>query len=131
MTAAGSAGPVELSVVLCDDKEMQKLNQEWRGNPNPTDVLSFEMGTSGFAIVCFPPHIYMCFRFLTYPVLFVGTAKGRGLAEEENDCALSTVGSPHPKGDREVTTRADRVPVPDNLRPLLTAPSSHPRQPMP
>ncbi len=33
--------PAELSVVLCDDEEMMKLNSHWRGKNFPTDVLSF------------------------------------------------------------------------------------------
>jgi ssRNA-specific RNase YbeY (16S rRNA maturation enzyme) len=37
------AGPMELSVVLCDDPYIQELNAEWRGKDAPTDVLSFEM----------------------------------------------------------------------------------------
>jgi rRNA maturation RNase YbeY len=37
-------GPLELSLVLCDDSHIQELNKEWRGKDAPTDVLSFEMG---------------------------------------------------------------------------------------
>ena len=37
-------GPLELSLVLCDDRHIQILNKEWRGKDAPTDVLSFEMG---------------------------------------------------------------------------------------
>jgi probable rRNA maturation factor len=37
-------GPLELSLVLCDDRHIQELNKEWRGKDAPTDVLSFEMG---------------------------------------------------------------------------------------
>lgn len=36
-------GPLELSLVLCDDSYIQDLNREWRGKDAPTDVLSFEM----------------------------------------------------------------------------------------
>eukprot|EP00249_Psilotum_nudum_P020282 c27635_g1_i3 orf=85-1410(+) len=32
---------IELSVVVCDDKFIQELNREWRGENAPTDVLSF------------------------------------------------------------------------------------------
>ena len=46
------AGPVELSVVLVGDKEITQLNKDWRGKDSPTDVLSFEMGSSGFEMVC-------------------------------------------------------------------------------
>lgn len=37
----GSAGSVELSVVLCGDAYITELNQEWRGKAAATDVLSF------------------------------------------------------------------------------------------
>lgn len=33
----------ELSVVLTDDSEIQSLNREWRGEDEPTDVLSFPL----------------------------------------------------------------------------------------
>ncbi len=32
---------VEVSVLLVDNKEIKKLNEEWRGKDKPTDVLSF------------------------------------------------------------------------------------------
>lgn len=34
-------GPVELSVLLTDDREQQALNSQWRGKNAPTNVLSF------------------------------------------------------------------------------------------
>lgn len=34
-------GSIELSVVLCGDPYICKLNQEWRGKASATDVLSF------------------------------------------------------------------------------------------
>lgn len=41
---SAAPGPLELSIVLCDDDHIQDLNREWRGVDSPTDVLSFEMG---------------------------------------------------------------------------------------
>ncbi|MBI3037570.1 rRNA maturation RNase YbeY [bacterium] len=38
----------ELSVVLCDDDFIQKLNEEYLGNNRPTDVLSFPMESDPF-----------------------------------------------------------------------------------
>ena len=38
-------GDHELSVLLCDDAFMQKLNREYRDEDRPTDVLSFPQGT--------------------------------------------------------------------------------------
>ena len=37
----------ELSVVLTDDDEIQKLNADWRGIDAPTDVLSFPLWEPG------------------------------------------------------------------------------------
>ena len=39
--SCGYTGSVELSVVLCGDKYITELNQEWRNKAAPTDVLSF------------------------------------------------------------------------------------------
>ena len=36
-------GGAELSIVLCDDPHIQRLNRQWRGKDAPTDVLSFAM----------------------------------------------------------------------------------------
>jgi probable rRNA maturation factor len=33
--------PVEMSFIIVDDAEIQRLNREWRGYDEPTDVLSF------------------------------------------------------------------------------------------
>ncbi|KAJ7521293.1 hypothetical protein O6H91_19G046100 [Diphasiastrum complanatum] len=38
---AESANTIELSILLCDDKYIQKLNKQWLGKNSPTDVLSF------------------------------------------------------------------------------------------
>ena len=37
------AGPSELSVVLCSDEHIARLNGEWRQKAEATDVLSFPM----------------------------------------------------------------------------------------
>lgn len=39
----GEMPSVELSVVLCDDATIARLNEEWRGKTGPTDVLSFAL----------------------------------------------------------------------------------------
>ena len=36
----------ELSVLFCDDKFIQQLNKDFREIDSPTDILSFEDGTS-------------------------------------------------------------------------------------
>jgi probable rRNA maturation factor len=40
-SGAKVAGVAELSVMLVDDAEQQRLNREWRGIDQPTNVLSF------------------------------------------------------------------------------------------
>ena len=52
----GCPGNTEVSISFVDDEEMARLNEEFRGKPGPTDVLSFEcdglddeMGEGGFA----------------------------------------------------------------------------------
>jgi probable rRNA maturation factor len=39
--------PVEVSVRLTDDSEMQRLNNDYRGKDKPTNVLSFPMHDAG------------------------------------------------------------------------------------
>ena len=39
----GLAGAAELSVVLVSNQSIRKLNREWRGKDNATDVLSFPL----------------------------------------------------------------------------------------
>ncbi|NBS41563.1 rRNA maturation RNase YbeY [bacterium] len=40
-----------LSVAFVSEKEMRRLNKQWRGKDKPTDVLSFE---SGEILICYP-----------------------------------------------------------------------------
>ncbi len=51
LASQGIRGPVELSIVVTDDAEIQELNREYRGKDCPTDVLSFSQ-TEGPG--CFP-----------------------------------------------------------------------------
>jgi probable rRNA maturation factor len=41
LAAEELSGPVEVSLVVTDDAELQELNQRYRGEDRPTDVLSF------------------------------------------------------------------------------------------
>lgn len=41
LATQGVRGPTEVSVVICDDAEIQTLNRTYRGMDFPTDVLSF------------------------------------------------------------------------------------------
>ena len=34
----------EVSVLLCDDRRIARLHDEWMGDPTPTDVITFEHG---------------------------------------------------------------------------------------
>jgi rRNA maturation RNase YbeY len=36
-------GRAELSIALVADPEIERMNEEWRGQPRPTDVLSFSL----------------------------------------------------------------------------------------
>ena len=47
-------GPIQLSILITDDAELQKLNRDYRQIDEPTDVLSFaaEEGAPGFV---YPP----------------------------------------------------------------------------
>ncbi len=44
----GVDGPVEVSLLLCDDPFITQLNRQYRGKDAPTDVLSFAQQDAGF-----------------------------------------------------------------------------------
>lgn len=44
--AAHPLPPAQLSVLWTDDQQMAQLNRDWRGKNGPTNILSFENGTS-------------------------------------------------------------------------------------
>lgn len=50
--AIGGRREVTLSVAFVGDREMRRLNLEWRGKNKVTDVLSFE--DVGEVLVCYP-----------------------------------------------------------------------------
>ena len=52
LDAAGAPSPASLAVILTDDAELTKLNEEHMGEHGPTDVLSFPMLRPS----AFPPH---------------------------------------------------------------------------
>lgn len=39
--------PAEVNVTFVDNAEITRLNSQYRGKPNPTDVLSFPLGENG------------------------------------------------------------------------------------
>jgi probable rRNA maturation factor len=43
--AHGGRAGEELSVVLVDDATLARLHRDWLGDPSPTDVLSFDLGS--------------------------------------------------------------------------------------
>jgi hypothetical protein len=43
----GGFESVELSVLLCNDEFIRRLNREWRGEDHATDVLSMSQHVSG------------------------------------------------------------------------------------
>lgn len=48
MKFEGAAENSELSLVFCDDDFIQKLNKDYRGKNEPTDVLSFSLDEDDF-----------------------------------------------------------------------------------
>jgi probable rRNA maturation factor len=52
LDAAGAPAPASLAVILTDDAELTRLNEQHMGEHGPTDVLSFPMLSPG----AFPPH---------------------------------------------------------------------------
>jgi probable rRNA maturation factor len=55
LAAEGIGGPVEIALIVTDDAEIRRINQETRGIDRPTDVLSFPLeGGAGAGFVT-PP----------------------------------------------------------------------------
>ena len=48
MTYIEAPGNSQLSLVFCDDEAIKELNNEYRGNNQPTDVLSFPIELENF-----------------------------------------------------------------------------------
>jgi len=48
LAAAAPRSRATVSVLLCGDARMRRLNREWRRIDRPTDVLSFPSGEPGF-----------------------------------------------------------------------------------
>lgn len=55
LAAQRSAGPLELCLVLADDRAMRRLNRTWRGQNKPTNVLSFPATSAGRTTPGLPP----------------------------------------------------------------------------
>jgi probable rRNA maturation factor len=96
--------PVELSVMLVDDKIMQKLNKEHRHKDSTTDVLAFPM-KEGFALATPPGK--RAYTLLGDIVISIETARGQAQAHQhpvkEEIALLVTHGILHLLGYRDET----------------------------
>jgi probable rRNA maturation factor len=56
MAAEGCAPEAEVSLLICGDRRMRRLNREWRGKDKTTDVLSFSQQETpkGIKVGIFP-----------------------------------------------------------------------------
>ncbi len=56
--------PTELSILVCDEAQIQELNKEWRGKDYATNVLSFPAAKTPFDMMPNLGDIAMCLQVL-------------------------------------------------------------------
>lgn len=75
--ASISAGVGAVSVVLCDDPYITKLNASHRGKAAPTDVLSFELEDDlDFKVSCSRHALHFTFWPCSFPVRIAKWLRG-------------------------------------------------------
>jgi len=101
-------GPLELSLVLCDDSHIQNLNKEWRGKDAPTDVLSFEMG-EGYDDDADEEERMAFDDFDTSSNSSSSTSSGGGEEENEDELSINFEGGEDDDEESPVTLLGDVV----------------------
>ncbi|RZR75979.1 hypothetical protein BHM03_00000565 [Ensete ventricosum] len=87
-TSIGDVGKfekVELSILLCNDDFIRRLNKDWRGEDQATDVLSISQHIAGLDL----PVVKQCFLMLGDIVISVETAARQ--AEERGHALLDEI----------------------------------------
>lgn len=60
----GGFQSVELSVMLCNDEFIRKLNKEWRDEDHATDVLSMSQHVPELRLPIVLAHLLLCLVFI-------------------------------------------------------------------
>lgn len=96
----------ELSILLCDDTVMQRLNREYRNIDRATDVLAFAMREGSAAFVSLRDDILGDVA-ISWPTA-TRQAREHGWAPEQEVCMLLAHGLLHVLGFDHVTRAEDR-----------------------
>lgn len=110
LAAVGPAQPVELSILLTDDREVRALNQTYRGRDEPTNVLSFTAADRLDAVS--PAFLTAAGRLLLGDVVVAfetvdAEARARGKTVRDHLCHLVVHGTLHTLGyDHQDATEA-------------------------
>jgi probable rRNA maturation factor len=96
----------ELSILLCDDAVMRKLNREYRDIDRPTDVLAFAMREGPGSFVSARDDLLGDVA-ISWPTA-VRQARDHGWAPEQEVCMLLAHGLLHVLGFDHVTRAEDR-----------------------
>ena len=96
----------ELSVLLCDDQIMRRLNREYRAQDRPTDVLAFAMREGPTFFVSVRSDVLGDVA-ISWPTA-ARQAREHGWSAEREVCMLLAHGLLHVLGFDHATRRADR-----------------------
>ena len=94
----------ELSILLCSDETITALNSQYRNKPEPTDVLSFELGAEEImpdgSIRCFPGDIVISLDTLRENARYFETSEDEELRRLLIHGILHLNGMDHFSNDR-------------------------------
>jgi len=114
----GAGSPVELGVVVADDKTVRQLNREYRDEDEPTDVLAFALREDGEGTFVNPPDgmLHLGEVVISYPRAVAqarehGHPLRRELALLLVHGVLHLLGYEHdtPEGERAMRSAEERV----------------------
>ncbi|MEK9660680.1 MAG: rRNA maturation RNase YbeY [Alphaproteobacteria bacterium] len=110
LAACVPPGPVEIAVLLTDDRAVRALNRDWRGRDAATNVLAFAVHEDGPAAFCSGPGPVP----LGDIVIAGGVCRSEARAERKRPADhlrhLAVHGTLHLLGhDHEITAEAERM----------------------
>ena len=96
----------ELSLLVCDDRVMRRINREHRAIDKPTDVLAFAMG-EGMPMVNISAHAPLGDIVIAWPTA-QRQAREHGWSAEREVCLLTAHGLLHLLGFDHATRKTER-----------------------
>ena len=105
----GVKGNIEISLVICGEKRMRRLNREFRGKDRPTDVLSFGFDNelTGAGVIAMG-EIIICFPYVRRQAKKAGVSMGREMALLASHGTIHLFGIDHERSEEE-SVRTDNI----------------------